>query len=100
MELLQVTNYIDLAEKLGMQNSGKISVWKNRGKVPDKTVREWSQKYGKPVEWFMEEEEVKAALGDIETALIGMMKGVPEEVKKDIFMSAAEIISGGNRREK
>lgn len=56
MELLEVTTDRELADMLGIKHTSTISTWKKRGYVPMPVLRAWAIKYGKPVEWFMDED--------------------------------------------
>lgn len=97
--LLEATTDTELSEKLGM-SLRTVGTWRSRGTVPDKVVRQWSIKYGKPMEWFTGEETKKADLDPIDEALIGMMKPLTHEQKVKIFMAAAKLISGESTPEK
>lgn len=53
-ELTKTTTDTELSNFLGM-SMRTVGTWRNRGAVPEKVLREWSIKFGKPLEWFTDE---------------------------------------------
>jgi hypothetical protein len=60
-DLLESKTDAELSEKLGL-SLRTVGTWRSRGFVPDKVVRGWSIRYGKPMEWFTNgDDETKEA---------------------------------------
>jgi len=56
-EFYEVTKDSELAAKLGHKSPATIGNWRSRGFVPVSTLLEWSHRFGKPLEWFTEDDE-------------------------------------------
>lgn len=87
LQKLNMRTKTQLQRRLGYKSTGTMSKWDREGIPPAAMVEIQAL-----AEW--KEEDKKADLGEFETALIGMMGGVSEETKREIFLSAAQIIGG------
>lgn len=55
-DLLKAKTDVELSDKLGLSHR-TVGTWRSRGHVPDRVIRDWSQRYNKPLEWFTGEDE-------------------------------------------
>lgn len=89
LNLLQAKTDAELAVKLGLKNASVVGSWRIRGKVPMKVIREWSQKYNKPIEWFSDDAETKKAeLSTEDQDALDLFRKMDSRSRK-LFMSDA-----------
>jgi len=87
MELLEATNYTQLAQKLGVSSAATISNWKSR-RVPEQVLRDLEIKYGKPRGFF--EKEMKDEKSPSRNFMDELIASLPKEEQE----ATVEILIG------
>jgi hypothetical protein len=95
-DLLEAKTDIELSEKLGM-SLRTVGTWRSREAVPDKVIRGWSIKYGKPVEWFTGEESKKPELDPRDQENFDLIMKLDSRGKRALKARLYEILAEQER---